>query len=128
MTEKFDALVWKAQEVDIHGDTITPEALRDMADGLPPGSSISDDFDFWQRVGDVAQAWIDGHDLYVTATFDDADMVELLRQGKYAIRPGFSIEAMHKDAAGNVVIDKIGVTHVAVTPNPIPLPGEQPNA
>lgn len=126
MHENFDALVWRAEQADIHGDIFTVDALRQMADGLPPGTVVSDNFDIRRKtVGHVVRAWIDGHDLYVTATFDDEHLFELIRQNEAAIRPGFSVEAMHKDEAGDTVIDKIGVSHVAVVPNPIPLPGER---
>jgi hypothetical protein len=122
--ENVDALVWRAQEPDTNGQAVTVEALKQMADGLRPGSVISNNFDFRQKIGYVVQAWIDGHDLYVTATFDDESLVELLRQGKLAVRPGFSIEEAHQNEDGLTVVDTVGVTHVAVTPDPMPLPGD----
>lgn len=124
MGENIEALVWRANEADVNGDVFTADALRGMADGLIPGSEISFNFDFQRVVGYVVQPWIDGDDLYMYATFDDPEILEALRDGKAAIRPGFSIEAEHQEDCGRV-IDAVGVVHVAVTPNPMPLPGDQ---
>lgn len=127
MGENIDALVWRAEQADTHGNMFTAEALKQMAEaeGMRPGSDISSNFDFRKKVGYIVQAWIDGHDLYVTACFDDAHLVELLRQNELAIRPGFSIKAAHLDDAGRQVIDEVDTAYVAVVSDPMLLPGER---
>ena len=124
MEENFTALVWRANAEDAHGDTFTTDALKGMADGLIPGSEVFFNFDFRRVVGHIVQPWIDGDNLYVTVTFTDPEIIEALRDGKASIRPGFSVEGMHLED-GHSIIDAIGTTHVAVTPNPLPLPGDQ---
>jgi hypothetical protein len=124
MGENIDALVWRSEQVDVRGEIVTAEALMDMVDALWTGSIITRDFNFRRPVGQIDQAWIDDHDLYVQAYFDDVDLVELLRQGKLAIRPGFEVEKMHLDEAGHRVLDELGEVHVAVLSDPMPLPGD----
>lgn len=120
----IDILVWRANQEDANGHMLTYDALLGMAEGLTPGSEIFFNFDFRRRIGHVIQVWIEGDDLYVTAAIDEPVHFEALRDGKTAIRPGFSIEAEHQED-GRRVIDEVGVTHVSATTSPMPLPGDQ---
>ena len=123
MSQNVDALIWRAGAPDAYGDVLTLESLEQMAQGLKPGDEITLDFDFRNVIGHLVQAWIQGNDLYATITVDDL-YAQDARDGKLALRPGFRIAAQHADADGVRIVDKIDITHVSLTSNPLPLPGE----
>ena len=123
MSQNVDALIWRAGASDAYGDVLTLEALETMAKALKPGDEITLDFDFRNVIGHLVQAWIQGNDLYATVSIDDL-YAQDARDGNLAVRPGFRIAAQHMDADGVRIIDKIDITHVSLTPNPLPLPGE----
>lgn len=122
----IDVLVWRAEEVDTHGDLITPAALQEMADGIIPGSAIPLNGDIRNPVGYVVAPWIVGKNLYVTAQIADPGIIDAIQNGRATIRPGFEIIASHTDnvVANKRVIDSIGHTHVSVTTTPMHLPGD----
>ena len=127
MSEDFDVLVWRANQVDAHGSVLTTKALEEMAARLRPGGRVSFNFDFRKIVGRVKRAWVADNDLYVCATVDDPEVIELLHTNKATVRPGFASEETYWDTAGGFsVINGISMSFVSVTPNPImPLPGDQ---
>ena len=124
MGENYKALVWRAGQVDMNGDMLTADALKQMAAQMRPGSDIFLSFDFRLAIGHVSQAWVEDDALYMHATFDDPVFTEALSSGQMSIRPGFSIEAKHAEY-GHRMVDEVGTTHLALTPNPMPLPGDQ---
>ena len=123
MSENFDMLVWRANAVDANGDTLTTVALLSMANALIPGAEITRDFVFNHPVGHIVQPWVQNDELHVTAVFTDPDVIEAIREGKVSLRPGFSIGASHQ-VNDKRVIDEVDQASVALTPNPMPLPGE----
>lgn len=127
MGENIDVLVWRAEEVDAHGDLLTPQALQQMANSIIPGTEISLNFDIRNMVGRVFAVWIDGKDLYVTVRVDDPGVVDAIKNGRAAVRPGFEIRESHTDnvAANKRVIDHIGQAHVSVTTTPMRPPGDE---
>ncbi len=123
MSEQFEMLVWRANGVDTNGDILTPTALATMADALLPGIDIDLNFDFNNVVGKIVQAYVKNDELWVTAVFTDCDIVEMIREDKAVLRPGFSIEASHRTESHRV-IEKVGYTNVGLMTDGMPLPGE----
>ncbi len=125
MSEQFDMLVWRANGVDMNGDIFTPAALLAMADKLLPGTSITFNFNYDTRVGTIVQAWVRNRELWVSAVFTDCDVIEWIREGKFTLRPGFSIEASHFGDDGHRVIEKVGIAYVGLMTNGMPLPSNR---
>lgn len=122
MSEQFDMLVWRSDGVDTNGDIVTPTALASMADGLFPGAEIMLNFGFNNPVGKIVQAWVKNKELYVSAVFTDCDVIEAIREGKFTLRPGFSIETSHISDDGHRVIEKVGLADVGLMTNGMSLP------
>lgn len=126
MGENIDVLVWRAEEIDSHGDLLTPKALQDMADRLIPGTAIPFNYDIRCPVGYIVAVWIDGKDLMATVRITDSGVVDAIKNGRAAIRPGFEIAEQHADnGPSNRVIDHITQANVSVTVTPMHLPGDQ---
>lgn len=124
MSKDFTAEVWRANVPDANGDQVTTKALQQMAERMH-SMKVSYNFEFNNLVGYVKQAWIERGTLHVSATIDDPETIELLQGGEAAIRPGFEIKEAHWGTGGVHVVDEIGISFLAVSPNPMPLPGEQ---
>ena len=56
MVTKYGALVWRANQVDTHGDIVTTKALEEMAERMCEGPPVSYNFDFKKQVGHVVDA------------------------------------------------------------------------
>ena len=123
MSEQFEMLVWRANEVDTNGDVLTPAALLSMADALFSGKDITINFSFTNPVGKIVQAWVRNHELWVSAVFIDCDVIEAIREEKMTLRPGFSIESSSRKANGMRVIDKVGTADVGLMTDGMLLPG-----
>ena len=117
MSEQFEMLVWRANEVDTNGDLLTPAALLSMADSLFTGKDITVDFSFTNSVGKIVQAWVRNQELWVTAVFTDCDIIESIREEKMCLRPGFSIESASRNENGVRVIDKVGKADLGLMTN-----------
>lgn len=126
MSENIDVLVWRAEEIDEHGDLLTPQALQDMADHLVPGTAIPLNFDLRNPVGYIVAVWIDGKDLMATVRVTDPGIIDAITNGRAAVRPGFEIAEMHgANDSSKRVIDHITAAHMSVCLQPMHLPGEQ---
>lgn len=126
MSEDFDVLVWRANIPDSQGDQVTTKALEEMAKRMPVGQDVTFNFDFRKIIGHVKDAWVADNDLYVRASIDDPEVIELLHTNKAVMRPGFGVTESHQDTGGVRVIDSISASFASVTPDPImPLPGDQ---
>lgn len=122
MSEQFDMLVWRANGVDMNGDILTPTALAMMADALLPGQAITFNFDFRNVVGKIIQAYVKNNELRATVVVTDCDVIEDIRKGKAALRPGFSIGASHLSDDGHRVIEQVGEAYSGLMTNAMPLP------
>ena len=123
MSEQFEMLVWRANEVDTNGDVLTPAALLSMADALFSGKDITIDFSFTNPVGKIVQAWVRNQELWVYAVFTDCDVIEAIREEKMTLRPGFSIKSSSRKDNGIRVIDKVGTADVSLMTNGMLMPG-----
>ena len=128
MSENIDVIIWRANQADVNGDVFTPEALKQMAVGLIPGSSTPLNYGAGEVGGFIVQAYIDGDDLRAIVQVDEPIIAKGLRDEILAVRPGFSIEACSTAPCGCRVIEKIGVAHISVVSSPMPLPGDKPDA
>ena len=129
MSEQFEMLVWRANEVDTNGDLLTSAALLSMADVLVTGKDITIDLSFATSVGKIVQAWVRNQELWVTAVFTDCDIIEAIREKKMCLRPGFSIESSSRNENGVRVIDKVGKADVGLmTTVSWPLPSTLPSS
>lgn len=118
-----DALVWRANHVDLNGDMMTMEALEDMVKALPPGTELGFDFDFRKgTAGHVRRAWIKGEYLGVSVVLDDPNMAKALHASDLKVRPGFSMSAAHLED-GHQVVDRVDAAMLSVMTHPMPLPG-----
>ncbi len=125
-SQNLDVLVWRAEEIDGHGDLLTPQALQDMADRLIPGTAIPLNFDLRNPVGYLVAVWIDGKDLMATVRVTDLGIVAAIKNGRAAVRPGFELAEQHTDnGPSKRVIDHVTAAHLSVTLTPMHLPGEQ---
>lgn len=125
MGEAIEVLIWRGEQVDVYGDVFTADALRQLADSIQPGSPITVNFQQEQVVGRVVQTWLDGNDLRAYVTFEQESIAEAVQEGRLAVRPGFTSVKEHKEPYGVRVFDQVSIGHVAVTPTPVPLPGER---
>ncbi len=123
--QEVEVLVWRANQTDLHGDLMTSEALRDMADSLTEGMKISLNWDFTNMIGHVVQTRIEGDDLYVTAEIDASCVRKVMRDGKLTMRPGFEMTSWWKDEQDNCIVDACEQAFVSIVPKPLPIPGEQ---
>ncbi len=124
MSQIFDLLIWRADEVDKNGDIFTLAGLLSMADTLLPGTKITVNFDCRTQVGHIIQSWVRDKELHVTAIFTDSDAIAMIHRRKAALRPGFSI-GTSRLVDGQRIIDQVEMTYVALTPTPMPLPGDR---
>ena len=126
MGENIDVLVWRAEEIDAHGDMLSPQALQDMADRLIPGTAIPFNFDLRNPVGYIVAVWIKGKDLMATVRVTDPGIADAINSGRASVRPGFEIAELHTDnGSSKRVIDHITAAHMSVCAQPMHLPGEQ---
>ena len=128
MSENIDVIVWRANQADMSGDVFTPEALKQMADGLIPGALIMLNYEMGKIVGTIVQAYIDGDDLRTIVQVDEPLIAKGLHDETLAIRPGFQITASSQPSRDCRVIEKIGVVHISVLSSPMPLPGDKLDA
>ncbi len=122
--QAVEVLMWRANETDLHGDLMTAEALKGMAESLTEGMKISLNWDFENMVGRVVRTRIDGDDLYVTAEIDAACIRKEMSDGKLTLRPGFVMTSGWKDGEENYIIDECEKAFVSIVPKPLPLPGD----
>ncbi len=122
----IDVLVWRAEEIDAHGDLVTPAALQEMADSIIPGTELSLNYDIRNMVGHVVRPWIEDKELHMTVQIDDPGVADAIQNGRAAVRPGFEIIESHTDdGAATNIVDSIGQAHVSVTTTPMHLPGDE---
>ncbi len=125
MSTNMDVLIWRAEEIDAHGDLLTPAALQDMADRIYSGMAIPLEFDIRNIIGHVVAPWIKGKELWATVTIDDPGVVDALNRGRASVRPGFEIAEQHADnGPASRVIDHVTGASVSVTMKPMHLPGD----
>ena len=122
MSEQFEMLVWRANEVDTNGDVLTPAGLLSLADSLVVGKDITVNFGFNNAVGKIVQAWVRNQELWVSAVFTDCDIIEAIREEKMTLRPGFVIESFSRTEDGIRLIDKVGKAYVGLMNNGMPIP------
>lgn len=124
MSENIEVLIWRSDQIDEHGDLVTPQALQDMADRLTPGLAIPLNFDFRDIVGHIVKARVNGKELWATICICDPSVLDAIKNDHAAIRPSFGITASHTDnGAAKRVIDHIDEVHAVVTSTPMNLPG-----
>lgn len=124
--KNFDSVVWRAKQADVNGDVLTPEALKQLADKMLLGSPITFDYQFDKEIGRVVQKHIVGNNLHATVQIDDSVILEGLRDGRFAVRPGFQIEgALPSPLCSCRVIHSISAAHFTVLSSPMPLPGQR---
>ena len=122
MSEQFEMLVWRANEVDTNGDALTPAGLLSLADSLVVGKDITVNFGFNNAVGKIVQAWVRNQELWVSAVFTDRDIIEAIREEKMTLRPGFVIESFSRTEDGIRLINKVGRADLGLMNNGMPIP------
>ena len=122
MSEQFEMLVWRANEVDTNGDALTPAGLLSLADSLVVGKDITVNFGFNNAVGKIVQAWVRNQESWVSAVFTDRDIIEAIREEKMTLRPGFVIESSSRNENDVRVIDKVDKAYVGLMSNGMPIP------
>ena len=122
MSEQFEMLVWRANEVDMNGDVLTPAGLLSLADSLVTGQEIKVNFGFNNAVGKIVQAWVRNQELWVSAVFTDRDIIEAIREEKMTLRPGFVIESFSRTEDGIRLINKVGRADLGLMNNGMPIP------
>ena len=122
MSEQFEMLVWRANEVDTNGDVLTPAGLLSLADSLVTGQDITVNFGFNNAVGKIVQAWVRNQELWVSAVFTDRDIIEAIREEKMTLRPGFVIESFSRVEDDIRLINKVDKAYVGLMSHGMPIP------